>query len=110
MPALAELIAHKDVQLRLAALYALEELEADAAPAAKALVKALDDSDPFVRWAAVRVMGKMRAHQAGMAVPGLGKALADENGDVRATAAVALERYGAEAKAATARAGPDHQR
>jgi HEAT repeat protein len=100
VPALAALAAHKEVRVRLAALYALEELEGGAAPAMDVLVKALQDGDPFVRWAAARVMGKMAPAQSDKAVPALAKALADENGDVRATAAAALERYRSAAKEA----------
>lgn len=100
VPALAALTSDKEVTVRLAALYALEELEEDAAQAVDALIKALQDTDPFVRWAAVRVLGKMAPKAAAAAVPGLASVLADENGDVRVTAAAALERYGREAKAA----------
>jgi len=100
VPALAALASHKEVRVRLGALYVLEELEAAAAPAVDTLVKALQDGDPFVRWAAARVMGKMAPGQPGKAVPALARALGDENGDVRATAAAALERYGSAAKEA----------
>src|SRR5262249_49018940 len=56
---LAKKLSAEDVRARLACLYALESLEAGAAPAGKALVKALKDDNAYVRWGAVRVLGKL---------------------------------------------------
>lgn len=100
VPGLATVLTHKEVRVRLAALYALETLEAEAAPAAPALVKALDDGDPFVRWGAARALGKMGPHGGASAVIGLTRKLDDDNGDVRLTAVAALARYGPVAKGA----------
>jgi HEAT repeat protein len=97
---LAEEVSHKDVRVRLASLYVLETLEAEAAPAAEAVVKALQDDNPFVRWAAVRTLGKMAPHAADKAVPGLAKLIHDDYGDVRIATLAALERFGPAAKSA----------
>jgi HEAT repeat protein len=43
VPGLVALVPHQDVRFRLAALYVLETLEADAAPAAQVVVQALRD-------------------------------------------------------------------
>lgn len=100
VPGLAKLASHKEVTVRLASLYVLEELEADAAPAINALTKALQDEDAFVRWSAARALGRMAPQKDEKAVPALARALEDENGDVRVTAAAALERFGPAAGAA----------
>jgi HEAT repeat protein len=84
----------KDVEVRLAGLYVLEELGPEAAPAAAVTAKALGDDDSFMRWGAARVFGKMAPAGAAAAVPGLAVRVNDENGDVRITALAALERYG----------------
>jgi HEAT repeat protein len=97
---LGDELSHKNVRVRLAALYVLESLEAEAAPVAAGIVGALGDGDAFVRWAAARVLERMAPHEADQAVPGLARMLDDANGDVRATAVAALERYGPTARAA----------
>src|SRR5437899_2295004 len=56
--------------------------ETDAIPALDALVKAAKDTDPFVRWGVVRVLGQIAPAEAERAVPALGVLVADENGDV----------------------------
>jgi HEAT repeat protein len=94
LPDLTRCAEDKDVEVRLAALYALEELGPEAAPAAKATEKAMDHPDPFVRWAAARVFGKMALKEPKTAVRALAGRVDDENGDVRITALAALERYG----------------
>jgi HEAT repeat protein len=94
VPALAAKLTDREVRVRLAALYVLETLESEAAPAADALVKALKDDDPFVRWGAVRALGRMAPVAAEKVVPGLAALVSDDNGDVRITTIAALERYG----------------
>jgi HEAT repeat protein len=94
VPALAKGLDHENVRVRLACLYALETMETDAAPAADALVQALKDKNPFVRWGAVRALGRMAPQAADRAVVGLAGCLADDSADVRTTALVALRRYG----------------
>jgi len=100
VPALAGLLTHQEIRVRLGALYVLETLEAEAAPAAPALVKACTDTDAFVRWGAVRALGKIAPAEAKSVVPALAKLADDPNGDVRITALAALERFGPPASAA----------
>jgi HEAT repeat protein len=100
VPQLTATLGRKSVRLRLAAIYVLETLGTEAASAADALVKALADRNAFVRWGAVRALGKMAPHGATRAVPGLARLLDDDSRDVRVTAVVALERYGPAAKGA----------
>jgi HEAT repeat protein len=100
VPVLGKKLAHADVRIRLAALYVLETLEQAAAPVAEEVVKALRDSNSFVRWGACRTLGKIAPLEPDKAVPGLAPLLEDDNWDVRITAAAALERYGPAAKAA----------
>jgi HEAT repeat protein len=100
VPALAKRLSTEDVRGRLACLYALESMEAVAEPATPALLRALKDDNAFVRWGAVRVLGKLPPPKQEGAVTELAKLLADENGDVRITTAAALERYGPAAKEA----------
>lgn len=102
VPALAKGLTHKDVRGRLAMIYALETIDADALAASDAAIQALSDESPFVRWGAARVLGKIAPQSAEKAVPALAKVLNDENGDARVTAAAVLERYGPAAKGAVA--------
>jgi HEAT repeat protein len=97
---LAACADHENVEVRLAALYVLEELGPQAAPAVEATAKAMAHDDSFVRWAAARVLGKMAPEKADKAVPALAARANDDNGDVRITALAALERYKADARSA----------
>jgi len=94
LPDLARCVARADVEERLAALYVLEALGLEAVPAAVAASKALADGDPFVRWAAARVLGKVAPAKPVLLVAALAEKVGDENGDVRITVLAALERYG----------------
>jgi HEAT repeat protein len=96
--AVAKSLGHKDVRVRLGAIYVLESLETAAAPAVGAVVKATTDENPFVRWGAARVLGRMAPRETSAVVPALAKLLKDENRDVFVTALAALERYGPNAK------------
>jgi HEAT repeat protein len=100
LPALSKELSHKEVRVRLAALYVLETLDVEAVPAAGALAAALKNDNSFVRWGAVRALGKMAPLEADKAVPGLAGVVEDANGDVRGTALFALQRYRRSAKAA----------
>jgi HEAT repeat protein len=91
---LSRAIFDHDVRNRLAAIDAIEDLGPDAAAAAPALVKALDDPDRFVRWAAARTLGKLAPADAGPAVRGLIKLLCYPDLDVRLAAVTALAAYG----------------
>jgi HEAT repeat protein len=94
MATLATGAYHPDVHVRLAVIDILESLGPAAAPAARALVRALTDPDRFVRWAAARTVGKIAPAEAELVVPGLARLLGDPDLDVRLAAAAALERYG----------------
>jgi HEAT repeat protein len=96
-------LTHDNVRIRLAALYVLETLGPDAAPATDALARALEkdkNKNPFVRWGAARALAAMAPLGGEAAVGALAKGLADENKDVRYTAALALQRHGPAAKTA----------
>jgi hypothetical protein len=97
---LVESLKHREVRVRLAALYALETLAADAAKAAGALAGALRDDNRFVRWGAARALRNMAPAGAAKGVRALAGVLTDDSADVRNTAAVALARCRAEAKSA----------
>jgi HEAT repeat protein len=94
VPALGKNLSRHEVRVKLGALYVLETLEGEAAPAVEALVGALEDKNSFVRWGAARALGKMAPREAPTAVKGLAGVLADDNGNVRVTALAALLRYG----------------
>jgi HEAT repeat protein len=100
VPELAAALSHKEVRVQLEAIYVLETLEPDAAPASEALTKALEDKEPFVRWGAARVLRGVAPLEPARAVPALAGRLDDQNGDVRHTALLALQRYGPASKAA----------
>ncbi len=95
-----------DYRVRLASVDVLETFGDRAAAAIPALVKALSDRNKFVRWAAVRTLGRLadRANErkeAKEVVAALVRLLNDrEDASVRITAAYALELYGSEAKEA----------
>jgi HEAT repeat protein len=100
MATLATGAYHPDVRVRLAVIDILESLGPAAAPAARALVRALTDPDRFVRWAAARTVGKIAPAEAESVVPALARLLGDPDPDVRLAAAAALERYGPAARTA----------
>jgi HEAT repeat protein len=101
VPLLARhLTAQKEVRLQLACLYVLESLRQDAAAAVPEVVQALKDPNAYVRWGAVRVLGRLAPLEADRAVPCLAPLLKDDNEYVRATTVLVLARYGPKVKAA----------
>jgi RNA polymerase sigma-70 factor (ECF subfamily) len=100
VPYLARELTHADVRVRLAALYVLETMADEAAPAAQAVVKAARDEDRFVRWGAARVLAGIAPREAALAVSGLAGLLNDPGDEVRHTAARALARYRSAARSA----------
>lgn len=100
---LATRLTDVDVRVRLAACDALEAMGEDAGNGKEvipALIQAFDDQDRFVRWAAVRALGRMRPAQAKAAVPSLARMLEDPDLDVARSAAHTLEDLGKDAEAA----------
>jgi HEAT repeat protein len=93
-------LSDRDVKTRLATIDVLEALGPAAAPAGQALVKALGDSNRFVRWAAARALGTIGAVVPETAVPALIKLLSDSDVDLRVAAATTLARYGQAARPA----------
>jgi HEAT repeat protein len=105
-------LGDKDAAVRLAAVEFLEMLDEGARPATAALVQALCDSDPFVRWGAARALFRMapdEGEKVGEAfaqtireqiVPGLAKRLDDVDLDARLAMLKALRRYAAFATSA----------
>ncbi len=101
VPLLARHLApQKEVRLQLACLYVLESLRQDAVAAAPEVVQALKDPNAYVRWGAVRVLGRLAPLEADRAVPSLAPLLKDDNEYVRATTVLVLARYGPKVKAA----------
>jgi HEAT repeat protein len=100
LPAIATGVADPNVGARRAAIDALETLGAEASPAVPALVGALSDPDPFVRWSAIRVLGRMGPDEITKIVPGLIGALTDSDLDVRVAAARTLGQFGPAAQEA----------
>lgn len=99
-------LSDPDYRVRLGAVDVLETLVDGAEPAIPAMVKALADTNKFVRWSAARTLGRFATRRkdksdpfytryAESAVTGLMALLNDrEDPSVRITAAYALEQYG----------------
>jgi HEAT repeat protein len=88
-------------RVRLATIDVLETMGKTAAPAAPALVRALSDSNRFVRWAAARTLGRMAPADAREAVPALARLINPwEDLSVRLAAITTLGQYGSEARSA----------
>jgi HEAT repeat protein len=92
LPALAEGLVHPDVRVRRSALDVLETSGSLAMPALPALTRALRDSDRFVRWSAVRTVGKLGPAAAPLTTADLTRLLRDPDEELRKAAANALER------------------
>jgi hypothetical protein len=100
VPAIAAGISDADPQARSRAIDVLETLGPAAQPAMPVLIKALADSDRFVRWSAVRTIGRLAPAESTPAVEALARCLADSDLDVQQAAARALESYGPAAASA----------
>jgi HEAT repeat protein len=99
-PALMVEVYDPDVRARRRAIDVLETLGPEAAPAAPALVRALEDPDRFMRWAAARTLRKIGPVEPATAVPALERLLNDRDLDVCLAAVATLQRYGPAAKSA----------
>jgi HEAT repeat protein len=93
-------LADPEPRNRLTSVESLELLGDAAAQAAPALLRALADPDRFVRWAAVRALGKCPALPPSPAVERMTPLLLDADTGVRVAAAAALERFGPRAQSA----------
>jgi HEAT repeat protein len=99
-------LSDPDYRVRLASVDVLETAGDLAIPAIPALVKALGDTNKFVRWSAARTLGRLaesatKRNEAEKVVAGLMRLLNDrEDLGVRITAAGSIEKYGTAAKAA----------
>jgi HEAT repeat protein len=97
----AQRVRDPNRSVRAATVDFLETMEDAAAPAIPALVSALGDPDLFIRWAAVRTLGKVGKVKTDVTVPAIAQLLnPQEDPDVREAAATTLRGYGADAKAA----------
>jgi HEAT repeat protein len=100
LPSLAEGLRDPNPAVRRASLDALESIGEVAPSESVALIGALRDRDVFVRWAAARILGKLRAHQTDSAIAELARLLDDTDMGVRYAAAEALRQYGPAARSA----------
>lgn len=83
--------------LRLMALQVLESRGPQAQPALAAIQARLTDTSPFVRWVAVRTLGRFQGINNPAVIDGIAGRLVDDDLSVRIAAAVALEGHGAAA-------------
>jgi HEAT repeat protein len=97
--AVAEGLSNKETAVRLATLSALEALgEGDMV--AEAVLRAMEDRDPFVRWGASNVLRSLGPVAADKSVPAAAKLLDDDAPNVRLAAIKVLEGYGPASAAA----------
>jgi hypothetical protein len=92
VPKLAQELVCPDVRVRRSALDVLEMSGSLALPALPALTRALRDPDRFVRWSAVRTVGKLGPSVPPQTRADLTRLLRDPDVDLRKAAASALER------------------
>jgi HEAT repeat protein len=102
--AVTRLLEDPDVHVRRGAVYFLEFFPEARPGAVPDLIKALADSDRFVRWGAARALGSFskgyRPEDAVPAVPTLARLLFDSDFFVRQSAAASLEALGVYAETA----------
>jgi HEAT repeat protein len=96
LPKLVERLTDADVTVRFWAANGLTNLGTQAAPASKALLRALKDPSPEVRIAAAQALCRMGREQA--ALPVLASYLTDKRLLVRVAAANVVDRIGARAR------------
>ena len=96
---IAKRVTDPNKEVRAATVAFLETMEDAAAPAIPALLEALKDKSEFIRWPAVRTLGKIGPVQTELTVPAIAKLLnPKESPDVREAAANALRQFGPAAK------------
>lgn len=92
VPKLAEELVHPDVRVRRSALDVLEMSGSLALPALPALTRAFHDRDRFVRWSAIRTVGKLGPSVTPETRADLARMLRDPDVDLRKAAANALQQ------------------
>jgi HEAT repeat protein len=100
LPQLEEAATDPVLQVRLHAIEATEMLGPDVILAVSTLEGALTDRDRFVRWAAIRALGRLTPEQGEKVVPLLIPLLRDTDIDLRMMATSTLDHYGAKARLA----------
>lgn len=100
LPALGRGLEDPDERARRSVLDVLETLGHAAAPLAPNLIKATSDSDHFVRWAAVRTLGRIHPGDPTILVSPLVRALSDSDREVQLAAMGALQEYASVAQLA----------
>lgn len=85
-------LGDSNYRVRRIAMDTLELLGSDSLQVTPKIISALDDSDRFVRWAAVRALGEMGAPVRENAIPKLTQMMQDQDGDVRKAAVHAVSR------------------
>jgi HEAT repeat protein len=101
-PALAQLLADKDDEVRWAAADALGELGPAAAPAVPALLKMLSDKDPAFRGVAADALGEGAKGNPAAVAPALTAALKDPDRRVQESAARSFLELGLRSRDAVA--------
>lgn len=97
IPSLTELMASVEVENKLAVLSSLEDLESDIPEIWPILKTATRDQNRFVRWAALRVIGKQGQAPPELLLPALRRGLHDEDLGVRNAACQSVEQLGRKA-------------
>jgi len=87
-------------QIRLIVVETLENLGPDAYAQAPVVMERLADSDPIVRWAATRALGRINGKPVPGEIEALARTLRDRDLSVRMEAALTLEAFAEQAAAA----------
>lgn len=89
---LSKSISDSNFRVRRTALETFELLGPEGAAFTSNIIKALDDSDRFVRWTAIRTLVEIGSSSSAEALPKLQTLLQDPDGDVRKAASLALSK------------------
>ena len=89
---LSKSVSDSNFRVRRTALETFELLGPEGAAFTSNIIKALDDSDRFVRWTAIRTLVEIGSSSTAQALPKLRDLLQDPDGDVRKAASLALSK------------------
>lgn len=89
---LAKSVSDSNFRVRRTALETFELLGPEGSAFTTNIIKALDDSDRFVRWTAIRTLVEIGSPSTAEALPKLKNLLQDPDGDVRKAASLALSK------------------